>query len=64
MNFTNIYKKYSGSWIALDEKLQKVISSNKSAKEAHKEAVKKGHINPTLFKVPKHNLPYVGFSSP
>lgn len=63
MNFTNIYKKHKGLWIALDEKLEKVISYNLNAKKAHDEAIEKGYKNPTLFKVPKHNLPYIGFST-
>lgn len=62
MNFTNIYKKYSGLWVALDEKLQKVIASDKNGKKAYEEAIRKGLGKPTLFKVPKHNLPYLGSS--
>lgn len=62
MNFTEIYKNYKGLWITLDEKLKKVISFNKSAKKAYDDAIKKGYKKPTLFKVPKKNLPYIGTS--
>lgn len=61
MDFTKIYKKYSGLWIVLDKKLKKVISSNRDAKRAYKEALNKGFKSPTLFKVPRENLPYIGF---
>jgi len=62
MDFTKIYKKYSGMWIVLDEGLKKVISFSTSAKKAYDEAIKKGYKKPTLFKVPKKNLPYIGTS--
>lgn len=60
MNLTHIYEKYKGLWVALDTKLQKVISSDKNAKTVYRKAVEKGYKNPTLFKVPKQNLPYIG----
>lgn len=63
MNFTKIYKRYSGLWIALDQKLKKVIASNKNAKKAYNEALERGFKRPTLFKVPRENLPYIGFYS-
>lgn len=59
-DLTQIYKKYSGLWVALDSNLKRVLASNRSAKKAYTEAVKKGYKIPTLFKVPKRNLPYVG----
>ncbi len=60
INLTNVYKAYKGLWVALDEKLQKVISSGKNAKEVYDAAVRQGNKTPTLFKVPKQNLPYFG----
>lgn len=62
IDLTKIYKKYSGLWVALDEKLNKVISSDKNAEKAYKKAFERGFKKPTLFKVPKQNLPYFGFS--
>lgn len=63
-NLTNIYKKYKGLWVAFDENIKKVITSDASAKKTYDMAVKMGHKKPTLFKVPKQNLPYVGTSFP
>lgn len=63
MDFTKIYKKYSGLWVVLDRKLKKVIASNRDAKRAYSEALDKGFESPTLFKVPRENLPYIGFYS-
>ena len=60
-DFTKIFDKYKGLWIVLDDSLKKVISSNKNAEKAYKEALEKGYKKPTLFKVPQENLPYFGF---
>jgi len=60
-NLTKIFNKYNGLWVALDESLRNVISSNKNAEKVYKEALEKGYKKPTLFKVPQENLPYFGF---
>lgn len=61
-NLTNIYKKYKGLWVAFDENIKKVITSDPSAKKAYDTAVKMGNPKPTLFKVPKQNLARPGLS--
>ncbi len=63
IDLTKIYEKYKGLWVTLDQKLNKVISSDNSAEGAYKKALKLGYKKPTLFKVPKENLPYFGYSS-
>ncbi len=64
VDLTKIYEKYKGLWVALDERLGKVISSDKDAEVVYKKASKLGYKKPTLFKVPLKNLPYFGnFSS-
>lgn len=60
INLTSIYNKYKGRWISLDKSLKKVISSDLTAKGAYDKAIKKGVQKPTLFKVPKQNIPYFG----
>ncbi len=60
INLTSIHKKYKGLWIALDDRLKKVIAAGKNAEDVHREALEKGYKKPTLFKVPQKNLPYVG----
>lgn len=59
-DLTKIYKEYKGLWVTLDEKLGKVITSDKSAESAYNKAYKLGYKKPTLFKVPLENLPYFG----
>jgi maltose-binding protein MalE len=60
-NLTPVFNKYKGLWVALDSSLKKVISADKNAEKAYKEALEKGYKKPTLFKVPQENLPYFGF---
>ena len=59
-NFTQIYNKYRGLWVALDLTLNRVVASGTKGEEVYKRAVDKGYEKPTLFKVPQKNLPYVG----
>ena len=58
-NFNKILTKYKGKWIALSED-NRVISSGYNAKEVYKKAKEKGIEVPTLFKVPKSLITFVG----
>lgn len=60
INWTTIFEKYPGKWVALKSDHKTVVSSSEDAKKAYKEAKKKGIAIPFLFKVPKESLPYVG----
>lgn len=60
IDWTKIYKKYKGLWVALDENEKTVIAHDKLAKEAFEKAQKKGIKIPILFKVPTKIIPYVG----
>lgn len=60
IDLTKIYKKYRGLWVVLDKTLVRVVSFDSDAKKAYDKALKKGISKPTLFKVPKKNLPYFG----
>jgi hypothetical protein len=60
IDWTKIYKKYKGLWIALDEKERKVVAFDKDAKKAYQKARKKGIEVPILFRVPSEIIPYVG----
>ena len=60
IDLTKIYKNYKGLWVVLDKTLTQVISFDLDAKKAYDKAAKKGISKPTLFKVPKKNLPYFG----
>lgn len=61
IDWTKIYKKYKGLWVALKNDEQTVISSGKTAKIAWENAQKKGYKNPILTKMPAKLVAYVGF---
>lgn len=60
IDWTNIYKKYKGLWVALKDDEVTVISSGKTAKNAWDEAKKKGYAKPILTKMPSDLSSYVG----
>lgn len=60
IDLTLIQKKYKGSWVALNDKLDIVISYGSDANSVYEKATKKGFKSPTLFKVPKEITPYFG----
>ncbi|MDA2921648.1 DUF5678 domain-containing protein [Patescibacteria group bacterium AH-259-L07] len=61
IDWTKIYKKYKGLWVALEDDEKTVVSSGKTAKEAWEKAQKKGYKMPILTKMPERLIPYVGF---
>ena len=54
-----ILKKYKGRWVALTED-NKVISSGYNARIVYNKAKEKGVEIPTLFKVPKEPIAFIG----
>lgn len=60
IDWTNIYKKYKGLWVALKDDEVTVISFGKTAKSAWEKAQKKGYLKPTLTKMPSSLTSYVG----
>lgn len=61
IDWTKIYKKYKGLWVALKNDEVTVISSGKTAKEAWNRAQKKGFKKPILTRMPARLIPYIGF---
>jgi len=60
INWTKIYKKYKGLWVALKDDEKTVISSGKTVREVMKKAQTKGFKQPILMRVPTKILPYIG----
>jgi len=60
IDFTKIFKKYPGEWVALASDEKTVLASSKKAKKALRDAQRAGISKPILFKVPKTSLAYVG----
>lgn len=61
INWTNIYKKYKGLWVALKDDEKTVVASGKTAREAWEMAQEKGYAKPILTRMPKKLVTYVGF---
>ena len=60
IDWTQIYKKYKGLWIALKKDQKTVIASGRSLVGVRDHARKKGYKNPILFRVPSESVLYVG----
>jgi hypothetical protein len=60
IDWTKIYKKYRGLWVALKKDNKTVIASGQTLKEAIEKAKKKGYKEPILFRVPTEIIPYIG----
>ena len=61
IDWTPIFKKYKGKWVALEDDEVTVVGVGNTAKEAWEKARKKGHDNPILTNVPKKLITYVGY---
>lgn len=60
IDWTNIYKKYKGLWVALKDDEVTVISSGKSLEETAKKAEKKGFKKPIFYFVPEKMMYFAG----
>jgi len=60
IDWTKIYKKYKGLWVALADDEVTVLSHGKTLKEALEKARKNGHTNPILTRMPESLVTYVG----
>ncbi|MEN9614287.1 MAG: hypothetical protein RLZZ347_594 [Candidatus Parcubacteria bacterium] len=60
IDWTKIYKKNRGLWVALASDEQTILGVGKTVKEALLEAHKKGNLSPILTRMPESILSYVG----
>ena len=60
INWTNIQSKYRGLWVALADDEKTVVATGGSAKETYEKALKKGHQDPILTRMPEELTAYVG----
>jgi len=60
MDWTKIYKKYKGLWVALANDETTVLGFGKTLKEAVSVAKKKNNDNPIVMRVPEKMTTYVG----
>jgi len=61
IDWSKIYKKYRGLWVALKDDEKTVIASGQTAKEAWTKARDRGYQKPILTRMPEKLVTYVGF---
>lgn len=61
IDWSKIYKKYRGLWVALKDDEETVVGSGRTAKEAWEAAQKQGYKKPILTHMPEELVTYVGF---
>ena len=59
-DWTKIWEKYKGLWVALDEDEETVLGAGKTVREALEEAKKKTDKTPYLTRMPDKLVAYVG----
>ena len=60
MDFSKIYQRYAGKWVALNRGENKIIGAAVSSRVAFRKAVESGEKRPILFKVPRPSISWVG----
>ncbi len=60
IDWSKIYKKYKGLWVALKDDHKTVVGSGKTLEKALEIAKGKGFRNPFVTKVPEEVIPFVG----
>jgi hypothetical protein len=60
IDWTKIYKKYKGLWVALKKDEITVVGSGKTLREAIDEAKKNGYKNPIMTRMPDKLVTYIG----
>jgi len=61
IDWTKIWKKYKGLWVALKDDEQTVVAAGKTAKEALEKSIENGYETPILTRMPEEIITYVGF---
>ncbi|MEK7068367.1 MAG: DUF5678 domain-containing protein [Patescibacteria group bacterium] len=60
IDWTNIYKKYKGQWVALADDEKTVLGAGRTVQDALAKAKKKGNNDPILTRMPESLAAYVG----
>ena len=60
IDWTEIYTKYKGRWVALEDDEQTVVGSGESVRDALDQARANGYTEPILTRMPDELIPFVG----
>ena len=61
IDWTPIYKKYKGLWVALKKDEKTVVASGKTAKEVWEKARATGYEQPILTRMPDRLVTFIGY---
>ncbi len=64
IDWSKMYKKYAGKWVALADDEVTVIASDKKLARALELSAKKGNSNPLVHRVPDEVVTFVGYGLP
>lgn len=59
-DWSKIYKNHKGKWVALAKDEETVLATGTTLKQARASAIKKGHLNPIMTRMPNNLSAYVG----
>lgn len=60
IDWTKIYTRYKGRWVAMKDDEQTVVGSGKTAREALEQARAQGYPKPILTRMPNKLVTYIG----
>lgn len=60
IDWSKIYKKYKGLWVALAADEVTVVGSGRTLKEAMRQAHERGYADPIMTRMPNRLIPFVG----
>ena len=60
IDWTQIYEKYKGLWVALKHDQKTVVGSGSTPREAYNEAKLNGYEQPILTLMPENLMPFIG----
>lgn len=60
IDWTKIYKKYKGQWVAMADDEITVIASGYNPQEVLKKSAERGYIHPILNRIPTEIIDFVG----
>lgn len=63
IDVSKIFNKYKGKWVAFKSDQKTVVASGVTAREALKNAQKKGFSEPVLSRMPEELVRYIGFAN-
>jgi hypothetical protein len=63
IDWSGIFKKHKGLWVALKKNERTVVAAGRTAKEAWDKARAQGYAKPILTRVPEKIIPYIGSTS-